>query len=91
MCGSSTDITDVEKLVDGNLMDLIRTDPPYNVNYEGSNGLKIQNDSMSDDSFYQFLYDFYASAVVVTKPGGCIYVAHADSEGVNFRNAFKNA
>lgn len=103
MCGSSTDMSDVKVLMDERLADMIFTDPPYNVNYgEKAEMLgnyekghritsKILNDNMSDESFYTFLFDFYTCAIEVTKKGGAIYVCHSDTEGVNFRTAFKAA
>lgn len=90
MCGSSTDEEDVKKLVDGAVMDLCVTDPPYNVDYEGTAG-KIENDNMDDLSFHDFLYDFYTQMMSVLKEGGAYYIFHADSEGLNFRSALKQA
>jgi DNA modification methylase len=90
MCGDSTSQGDVDKLLDGYLVDMVFTDPPYNVDYEGTAG-KIKNDKMEDDTFYLFLYDAFQNMFNHTKPGGAIYVCHADTEGLNFRNAFKNA
>ena len=87
MCGDSTVITDVEKLMDGKKADLLITDPPYNVDYEGGTGLKIQNDNMEDVQFRQFLYDAFTNANVVLKEGGAFYIWHADLEGYNFRGA----
>lgn len=91
MCGDSTKSEDVEKLRDGELMDMVFTDPPYNVAYEGSTGMTIQNDSQSDEDFYNFLFLAFKNLHESLKAGGSIYVCHADSEGVNFRNAFKAA
>ncbi|MGG3737208.1 site-specific DNA-methyltransferase [Aeribacillus pallidus] len=91
MCGDSTNIDDVLKLMGNKQADMIFTDPPYNVDYEGSNGKKIKNDNMEDSAFYQFLYDAYVAMYTVLKDGGPIYVCHADSEGLNFRKAFKDA
>ena len=86
MCGDSTSITDVDRLMDGNKASLLVTDPPYNVNYEGTAG-KIMNDSMDNDSFRQFLRDAFATADVAMNDGAVFYIWHADSEGYNFRGA----
>lgn len=86
MCGDSTSVTDVEKLMNGNKANLLVTDPPYNVNYEGSAG-KIMNDSMDNDSFRQFLRDAFTTADVAMSEGAAFYIWHADSEGYNFRGA----
>lgn len=91
MCGDSTISEDVNKLVDGNQIDMIFTDPPYNVDYEGSTGMKIQNDKQKDDDFHKFLLDAFTNMANVIKPGGSIYCCHADTEGLNFRTAFKEA
>lgn len=89
MCGDSTNITDVERLMNGELADMLLTDPPYNVAYEGKtkDKLTIQNDSMEDETFRQFLKDAFLSADMVMKPGAVFYIWHADSEGYNFRGA----
>jgi len=89
MCGDSTSIDAVEKLCNGQLVDLWLTDPPYNVAYEGKtkDALTIQNDSMSDGDFRQFLADSYSAADAVMKSGAVFYIWHADSEGYNFRGA----
>jgi len=89
MCGDSTSITDMEKLVDGQPVDMCLTDPPYNVAYEGGTKekLTIQNDSMEDGQFRQFLRDAFVAADTVMKAGAVFYIWHADSEGYNFRGA----
>lgn len=89
MCGDSTQIDQLEKLCNSRQVDMWLTDPPYNVAYEGKtkDALTIQNDSMSNDSFRQFLRDAYVAADVVMKPGAVFYIWHADSEGYNFRGA----
>lgn len=90
MCGDSTRKDDVQKLLNGNVIDMIFTDPPYNVDYEGTVG-KIKNDKMEDNSFYLFLLDSFNNMFESIRPGGAIYVCHADTEGLNFRNAYKTA
>ena len=89
MCGDSTSIDHMERLCEGQLVDMWITDPPYNVAYEGGTKekLTIKNDSMSDDSFRQFLRDAYSAADAVMKKGAVFYIWHADSEGYNFRGA----
>jgi len=93
MCGDSTSIAELEKLAAGQRVDMWLTDPPYNVAYEGGTKekLTIQNDSMGDDQFRQFLRDSYVAADAVMKPGAVFYIWHADSEGYNFRGAAKDA
>jgi len=91
MCGDSTVLADVESLMGGLMSDACWTDPPYNVNYESKLAGKIKNDSMGDGKFREFLYDAFVCAHAVMKPGAPIYVAHADTEGLNFRGAFKDA
>lgn len=91
MCGDSTSAGDMKELVDGEKIDLYVTDPPYNVAYEGKTeeAMTIQNDSMDDASFRQFLRDAFSVADQHLKPGGAFYIWHADSEGLNFRAAVK--
>lgn len=89
MCGDSTSIDSVKKLCDGAPVDMLLTDPPYNVAYEGKtkDALKIKNDSMGNDAFRQFLFDAFIACDSVMKPGAVYYIWHADSEGYNFRGA----
>lgn len=91
LCGDSTQTDTFKTLFGDQMADLVVTDPPYNVNYEGGTGLKIANDNMDDSSFYKFLYDFYTALNSFVKQGGPWYVWHADSEGVNFRKAMKDS
>jgi len=92
LCGDSTKADDVARLMDGALADLYLTDPPYNVAYVGKtkDALKIQNDSMDDDSFRCFLRDVFCNAFDVMNPGAGYYIWHADSEGYNFRGAVRD-
>lgn len=89
MCGDSTNESDVKKLVDRVTIDMIFTDPPYNVYYEGTAG-KIQNDIQSNEAFFDFLTKAFTNMYALIKDGGVIYCCHADTEGVNFRTAFQN-
>lgn len=90
MCGDSTNIENVKQLVGGAQIDLLLTDPPYNVNYEGNAG-KIKNDNMEDTAFRKFLTDAFVCAWTVMKPGAAFHIWHADSEGYNFRGACRDA
>jgi site-specific DNA-methyltransferase (adenine-specific) len=89
LCGDSTQTDTFEKLMQGELADMVVTDPPYNVAYEGKtkDALTIENDSMGDEDFYKFLYDFYSALTTAVKKGGAIYVWHAPSEVINFGKA----
>ena len=91
ICGSATNHDDILKICDDQSVDLVLTDPPYNVAYKGgtSEKLTIQNDDLSDDDFCALLRDFYVNAFLALKPGAGIYVFHADSEGEKFRKYFR--
>jgi len=91
MCGDSTSAQDVARLMDGTLADLLLTDPPYNVNYEGSNGKKIENDNMAESQFQQFLLQAYSRAFDACRTGAAAYIFHADTEGEAFRAMFREA
>ncbi|MBQ8299509.1 MAG: DNA modification methylase [Clostridia bacterium] len=91
MCGDCTIMENVLKLTNNNQMDLILTDPPYNVNYEGAteDSLTIKNDNLSDNEFENLLLNSFKNMFDSAKPGASVYVFHADTEGIKFRNAFK--
>jgi DNA modification methylase len=90
ICGDSTKEETYTVLMDGKKANLVVTDPPYNVNYEGGAG-KIQNDNMADDKFYQFLFDAFTNTEKSMADDASIYVFHSDTEGLNFRKAFSDA
>ena len=87
ICGDSTKAETFTLLMDGKLANLVVTDPPYNVNYEGSAG-KIKNDNMGNEAFYTFLLSAFQNTEVAMAKDASIYVFHADTEGLNFRKAF---
>lgn len=90
ICGDSTKAETYDLLMGSTKANLVITDPPYNVNYEGSAG-KIKNDNMADDTFYNFLLDAYTQMHSAMADDASIYVFHADTEGLNFRKAFADA
>ena len=90
VCGDSTKVETFALLMGDRKANLVITDPPYNVNYEGSAG-KIKNDNMADDAFYQFLLAAFQNTETVMADDASIYVFHADTEGLNFRRAFADA
>lgn len=89
LCGDSTSKDALCLLLGGGYADMVFTDPPYNVDYQGGtkDALKIQNDKMSSSKFFAFLLDTFTAAAAVCKPGAPIYVCHSDSEGINFRKS----
>lgn len=90
ICGDSTKEEYINALMDGEMADLLVTDPPYNVNYQAKGKMKIENDHMADENFVKFLTDTLQNASDNMKPGAAFYVWHADSQGFNFRTAVKN-
>ena len=90
VCGDSTKAETFDLLMCGKKANLVVTDPPYNVNYEGSAG-KIKNDNMANDAFYEFLLAAFTNMESVMADDASIYVFHADTEGLNFRRAFADA
>jgi len=90
VCGDSTKPETFDMLMGSTKANLVITDPPYNVNYEGSAG-KIKNDNMGNEAFYQFLFDAFTNTEKAMADDASIYVFHADTEGLNFRRAFSDA
>ena len=91
MCGDATNADDVAALMGGTKANLILTDPPYGVSFKSSSGLTIQNDSMKNEEFYNFLLSAFKNMAEHLEKGGSAYVFHADTEGLNFRKAFIDA
>lgn len=91
VCGDATNPDDVATLMDGKSANLVLTDPPYNVAFESVGGLKIKNDAMNNDAFFEFLLAAFTNMNAVVEKGGSAYVFHADTEGLNFRKAFTEA
>lgn len=105
MCGDATEWSDIEILMDGASADLIITDPPYNIDYEEKDkslersdrrnrtriNNEFQNDRMSNDAFYRFLYKAFCNFNKVARPGCSVYLFHAEAESINFKMAFQNA
>ena len=103
MCGDSTKMTDIEKLMDGEQADLLLTDPPYNValghggsryemekRHRRTDGLLIDNDDMDDDEFIKFLTNCFKNASAAMKPGAVFYIWYADTKAFEFRSACRN-
>ena len=90
ICGDSTKQETYNTILGDIKVNLVLTDPPYNVNYEGSAG-KIKNDNMAADKFYQFLLDAFTCMEKAMAVDASIYIFHADTEGLNFRRAFADA
>ena len=91
ICGDATDTATVKKLMDGRQANLVLTDPPYNVSFESSSGLKIRNDSQSAEQFYSFLLSAFLRFYENLADGGAFYCFHSDSEKVNFYRACVDA
>lgn len=91
LVGDSTKEEDVKRLVDGKKIDLLFVDCPYNVDYEGQNGMKIQNDKQSSQNFYNFLLKIFTNAYNVCKPGATAYSCQPDCEELNFCLALRDS
>jgi len=103
VCGDSTDPAVIATLLEGAMADLLLTDPPYNVDIQVSSiedakarnrrtdGLGVKNDAMPDSEFHAFLVSAFSSAAAALKSGAAFYIWHADSEGLPFRLACREA
>ena len=93
VCGDATSADDLNELMGDVRANLLLTDPPYNCDYVGKtkDALKIQNDKMEDAAFYQFILDAFNNIVPHLAQGASAYIFHADTEGLTFRRAFKEA
>lgn len=91
ICGDATNSETVKQLMDGRKANLVLTDPPYNVDFKGSSGLKIKNDSQKSEQFYGFLLSAFRNLADSLESGGSAYIFHADTEGENFRRSFREA
>ena len=90
LCGDATKTESYQKLLGDHKVNLVLTDPPYNVDYSSKAG-KIKNDHQADDKFYQFLLAAFQNMNQAMANDASIYVFHADTEGLNFRRAFQDA
>lgn len=90
ICGDSTKAETYDILMESKKANLVVTDPPYNVAYEGKAG-NIQNDNMTSEDFYIFLLAAFSNMHNNMADDAAIYIFHADTEGLNFRKAFKEA
>ncbi len=91
VCGDATSAEDAAILMDDKRANLIVTDPPYGVSFKSASGLTIQNDSMKNEEFYNFLLSSFKCMADNLEKGGAAYIFHADTEGLNFRKAFIDA
>ena len=91
VCGDATKVEDLDLLMGDTRANLVVTDPPYNVAYESADGKSIQNDSMADEAFFDFLLSAFKNWTSHLAEGASAYIFHADTEGLNFRRAFKEA
>lgn len=93
LCGDATSASDIARLMDGDTADLVFTDPPYNVDYQGytEERLTIQNDKMTPEQFQQFLQSTFRSYREVVKKGASLYVCHSSSMQREFQDAMETA
>ena len=89
LCGDSTNKADIDRLMQGNIADMVMTDPPYNVNVKNSQGMTIENDNMSTGAFSEFLNQLFEVMASVLKEGGAFYVWHGDNARVEFETNLK--
>ena len=91
ICGDATDAATIDLLMDGVKANLVVTDPPYNVSYESADGKSIQNDSMSDSKFYDFLLTAFKNMVAHMAEGGSAYIFHAGYRGIELPQSLQGS
>ncbi len=89
LCGDSTKVETYERLMDGKKANLVITDPPYGVSYDGSQGT-IKNDDLKGEAFYEFLFAAFTNMEKIMANDASIYIFHADTKGLYFRRAFED-
>lgn len=85
MCGDSTKSEEVKVLTDGKTVEMVFTDPPWNVNYGATDhpswkSRTIKNDSMSTEDFKEFMSKSFATMAEVMVVGGMVYVVMSAQE-----------
>lgn len=87
MCGDSTSIDAVETLMDGQKADMVFTDPPYGVAYEGGHNKKKRSgiiaDTLEGDDLTGLFYGALIAAIAVTKDGAAFYVWFASGKSID--------
>ena len=93
LCGDATNPEDVKTLMDGQLADMVFTDPPYNVNYVGGteDEMTIQNDAMSDEDYSAFMDAFFTRFMESIKPTASLYICHASAGQLETELAIRRA
>lgn len=90
MCGDSTSLEDVGRLMDEKIASLLYTDPPYGVNYTSKKRGSIKNDDLTDAVLYNFLFDAFSAAEQFVAPDAAVYCWFASSNHVEFRKALED-
>ena len=80
MCGDSTRAADVQALLEGKQVQLLLTDPPYNVDYTSTANVKLDNDALDDDAYAALLRNALTNGAAALEPGASFYLWHADGD-----------